>query len=123
MNRTFKHFDKNDSYTSAVMIFWSWVGTVSGKFYFFYFFSFFCFKEGKNFCCGLNGYRNFNSKKFYPSPCCGENFTSTNLTDCNAIKAEVVKVEGCKRKIHNFLIEWENIYLGLTCGYVIFEVS
>ncbi|KAL5104053.1 hypothetical protein TcWFU_001758 [Taenia crassiceps] len=113
LNSSFEHLRTNDSLTAVTYSLWSVLGSAGNK-----------------FCCGLKGYVDFEGLYAglpYPPPCCGQNITTTDIQPplnqhCNKTLAEAQKVEGCKDKVVEFLKENKSLFMGISCGVLLFHI-
>ncbi|VDM18449.1 unnamed protein product [Hydatigera taeniaeformis] len=113
LNSSFEHLRVNDSLTEPSLVLWNVLGS-----------------DGDEFCCGLNGYGDFNgilSTLQYPSPCCEMNATTAKSQQpsqtCDQNGAKQKNVEGCKEKIEVFLKEHKTLFVGISCGVLAFQVG
>ncbi|VUZ57142.1 unnamed protein product [Hymenolepis diminuta] len=78
--------------------------------------------EGE-FCCGLDGYKDFPSGKELPLPCCKKygNETSPSPT-CTETEAAKENVKDCKEKIEDYIGKNKTVFIAVPCGLFAIQV-
>lgn len=63
----------------------------------------------------------------YPPPCCKLNVTTAGSTqppqNCDQSDAQKQNVEGCKEKVADFLSDNKTLFVGISCGVLVFQVG
>ncbi|VDK32357.1 unnamed protein product [Taenia asiatica] len=105
LNSSFEHLRTNDSLTEPAYTLWTLLGSVGDWLIWSHF---------------------IIASLPYPPPCCKVNITTANSAqppkDCDRNEAEKEDVEGCSKKVEDFLAKHKSLFIGISCGVLVFQI-